>query len=122
MRAWMISLILVVVVLVAASCSSASKLINRPLPKIVGKSVRESLGFNYKIFVDCTVRNDGAAGSVIVTANLTARDGFWEKQAKFSMEEDTTRSVALEFSEPSFFSNVLATVRYNCSASGFLPD
>jgi hypothetical protein len=49
------------------ACSGAAKLLNQPLPEIVGQTARESFGTDYKVLIDCTVRNSGAEGRVTVT-------------------------------------------------------
>ena len=56
---------------VAMACGSGGDSNGQPSPEIVGQNIREgSVSFEYMVWVDCTVRNNGAAGDVEVTAKV----------------------------------------------------
>ena len=73
-----------------------------PKPEVVGATSRTGApGFDYTIYVDCTVRNRGSGGQVTVLAELNA-DGFWKKEQTVFIAEDATQKVTFTFPEPAF--------------------
>ncbi len=106
---------LVVLFALGVGCSGAAKLINQPLPEIVGQTARENFGTDYKILIDCTVKNSGAEGSVTVSARLE-NGGFWVKETELDLLEDETHTVTLEFPEATLLSAGLRGYRYVCGA------
>ena len=105
--------ILFLLLTTGAACSGAAKLINQPLPEIVGQTARESFGTDYKIIIECTVKNRGAEGSVTVSARLE-NGGSWVKEAEIDLLEGETRMVTLEFPEATLLSAGLRGYRYVC--------
>jgi hypothetical protein len=104
---------LIVLIVLAVACSGAAKLLNEPLPEIVGQTARESFGTDYKILIDCTVKNNGADGLVTVKAQLR-NGGSWVKEAEIDMLEDETRMVTLEFPEATLLGTGVRGYRYFC--------
>ena len=96
-------------------CEEAAKALNIPVPEIVGATARESLGLDYQVHVDCTIKNNGASGDITVTAELN-KGGFWEKEQTVFIPEDGTKKVTLTFSEPTFLGGGLTSGQYTCGA------
>jgi len=103
--------ILWVSVLLLMGCATLS---NQPRPEIVGVTARESFGFDYKVFVDCTVKNNGTTGTITVQANLS-NGGRWKKERTLAIAEGATELVTLEFPEATLLGTGLSGYRYNCS-------
>jgi len=86
-----------------------------PKPEIVGQNVREGMGFlDYKLLVDCTVRNRGSDGSVTVFAELRS-GGQWKKERTIFLAEGATEKVTFTFSEATLFGGGFSA-NYNCRA------
>ena len=109
-----ITMSVVVVLGLAAAVLTACNVVNPPKPEIVGQTAREgSPGFDYTIYVQCTVRNNGGDGQIEVAATLNA-GGSWKKRQTVSVNSDQERMVTLTFSEPEFLSGL--SYQYQCSA------
>jgi hypothetical protein len=53
------------------SCDSSQSEVTDPRTKIIQVTARNSLNDGtYTIFIDCTVKNEGASGSILVSAEL----------------------------------------------------
>ncbi len=88
-----------------------------PAPEIVGATARDGFpGFDYTIWVDCTVRNNGAAGNIEVVAELRA-GGFWIKRDTVYVEKGQERKVTLAYPEPESLFSVLGGATFNCKAT-----
>ena len=99
--------------LVLAACN----VVNPPKPEIVGQTARDgSPGFDYTIWVQCTVRNNGGDGRFEVAAAMTA-GGSWKKRETVSVNSDQERKVTFTFPEPEFLSAGLGGAQYQCSAT-----
>lgn len=107
--------LLILLSLAMLGCSPIAKAIGRPLPELVGVTARESVGLDYQVHVDCTVKNNGAAGNVMVTAELNL-GGFWKKERQVFIAEDVSEKVTITFSEPTFLVGGLSTGSYQCDA------
>ena len=105
--------ILFLLLTTGVACSGGARLINQPVPEIVGQTARESFGTDYKILIECTVKNRGAEGSVTVSARLE-NGGPCIKEAELDLLEDETRMVTLEFPEATLLSAGLRGYRYVC--------
>ena len=100
-----------VVSVLAVGCSPLG-----PKPEIVGANARSAApNFDYTVYVDCTVRNNGLDGDIEVTAELTG-DGFWKKREVVRVAKDRERIVAFAFPEATLFGAGLSGLQYECSA------
>ena len=107
---------LVLLIVGAVACSQTAKVIRRPLPDIVGQAARDGFsGLDYVVWVDCTVRNNGARGGIVVKAVLQ-NGGFWEKRETVQVEADTERKVTFSFPEATVLGTGLSGYRFSCSA------
>lgn len=107
----------VVVVGLAVAVLTACNVTNPPKPEIVGQTARSgSPGFDYTIWVDCTIRNNGGNGQFEVAARLNA-GGSWTKRQTVSVSSGQERMVTLTFPEPEFLSAGLGSAQYQCSAA-----
>ena len=103
-------LVVTIAPVLAVACSVLG-----PSPEIVGRNLRDGFsGFDYKMWVDCTVRNNGNAGDIEVTAELNA-GGQWKRRQVVNVASGEERLVAIEFADadPPLFSQST----YSCSAS-----
>ena len=108
-----VAAILLMLVLLAG-CEGAAKALNRPVPEIVGTTASSgSPGFDYTVYVDCTVSNNGADGTITVTAELR-NGGFWKKQQQLMLAEDTEKLVRFDFPEAKLLNAGLDGYRYAC--------
>ena len=105
--------LLILLSLAMLGCSPVAKAIGRPLPDLVGVTARESVGLDYQVHVDCTVKNNGAAGNVMVTAELNL-GGFWKKEQEVFIPRDGTQLVTISFSEPTLLGGGLSSGSYQC--------
>jgi len=79
-------------------------------------------GFDYQVNVFCTIRNDGGAGYITITAKLT-KGGYWEKREVKHFSENASQRLTFNFKEPSLLSGGLSSGDYSCIAeSGGSPD
>ena len=92
-----------------------AKLLGRPDVEIVATTAPQSFGVDYQVHVDCTVRNRGASGLVIVSAELT-KGGYWQRELMVFIPADETQQVTLAFSETAFFWGGLKSGSYVCRA------
>ncbi len=101
---------LLVVGFLLASCGLIG-----PKPEIVGVTARDGApGLDYTVWVDCTVRNNGASGDITVVAELSG-GGSWEKRETVSVGKNAERKVTLAFPEATFLNTGLNGYQYNCS-------
>ena len=98
---------------VLMGCSTLAKTFRQPLPELAGVTAREDLGLDYKVHVDCTVLNKGAAGNIDVFAELNM-DGYWKKRQQVFVPEDGTHTVTFTFTEPTFLNGGLKGGSYSC--------
>ena len=99
--------------LVLAACN----VVNPPKPEIVGQTARDgSPGFDYTIWVQCTVGNNGGDGRIEVTGTLSG-GGSWTKRETVHVASGQERMVTFTFPEPEFLSAGLSGYRYGCSAT-----
>ena len=102
---------------ISIGCSSVAKVIRQPLPEIVGTTASSgSPGFDYTVWVKCTIRNSGADGSITVIAELR-NGGFWRKRETVFIAANSERQVTLAFPEATFLSTGLNGYRYTCSTN-----
>lgn len=75
-----------------------------PDPEILGEGVRSgSRGGDYAVWVDVTVRNNGEAGDILISAEVSQKGvGQWKKEQRVMLGEDQTESVTLYFPEAVF--------------------
>ncbi len=105
------ALLLAVGLLVVAACGVAG-----PKLEIVGVNARDGFsGFDYVVWVDCTVRNSGRDGNIEVVAELQA-GGSWIKRETVLIAKNEERKVTIAFPEPDSFFSVLGSATYNCNA------
>ena len=87
-----------------------------PVPEIVGASAREPPGlFDYKVLVDCTIRNTGKGGNIKVEAELN-KGGFWKKEETVFLEAGNTRKITFIFSEITFLEGGISSGNFQCGA------
>ena len=99
---------------VAVGCETAAKITRTPLPELVGQTTRDgSPGFDYTIWVDCTIRNNGASGNIEVTATLRG-GGSWIKRETVYIAGDDEKLVTLAFPEVKLLSAGLGGYEYVC--------
>lgn len=116
-RVGRITLAVVIVLGLAAVALTACNVVNPPKPEIVGQTARDgSPDFDYTIYVQCTVRNNGGDGQIEVVATLSG-GGSWTKRQSVHVSSDQERMVTLTFPEPEFLSAGLGGYRYGCSAT-----
>lgn len=109
---WVIAAGVVAVILIWLSRSGGLT----PSPEIVGVSAREGIpNFDYTVYVDCTVRNNGREGNIEVVADL-AGGGQWRKRQTVFVDKSSERRVTLAFAEAELFGAGLEGYKYNCSA------
>ncbi len=103
---------LLLVLLVAAACDSS------PSPEIVVSTSRDGgiRSFDYTVWVDCTVRNNGEEGTVTVIGELISGDEFWKKRESFFLSKGEERLVTLAFPEATLLDEGLGSYEYQCSA------
>jgi|Marorgknorr_s2lv_3_1036020.scaffolds.fasta_scaffold27763_3 photosystem II stability/assembly factor-like uncharacterized protein len=100
-----------IIVMILAACAAIG-----PVPEIVGAQARESMGlFDYKVFVDCTVRNTGKGGNIMVEAELN-KGGFWKKEETIFLDAGNTRKVTFTFSEITFLGGGITSGNIRCGA------
>jgi hypothetical protein len=100
----------------AVGCEQAAKITRTPLPEVVGQTARDgSPGFNYTVWVDCTIRNNGASGNIEVQASLTG-GGSWTKRETVYVEEDGEKMVTLAFPEVTLLGGGLGGFEYVCGS------
>ena len=89
----------------------------RPTPQIVGAVSRDGISDtqDYTVWVDCTVKNKGAGGNVLVVAALRS-DSFWSRQESVFMARDTERKFTFAFPEAEPLDAGLGGYRYSCGA------
>jgi len=98
------------------SCETTAKVFRQPLPEIVGTAARDGMpGLDYTVWVDCTVRNNGAGGSIEVSATLK-NGGYWNKRQVVHVPENMEDKVTFTFSEASLLGTGLSGFQYNCEA------
>jgi len=96
--------------LLATACSKG------PEPEIIGVTAHDAApDFDYTVWVDCTVRNNGDDGSIEVSASLTG-GGRWIKRDTVFVAENSERKVTLEFPEVELLGAGPSGYEYNCSA------
>jgi len=85
-----------------------------PRPEIVGQTATDGApGFDYTVYVDCTVRNNGAKGNITISAEL--RNGsFWKKRDTVYLEKNMERKVTFTFAEAEFLEMGLSGYRFGC--------
>ena len=99
------------------ACSSAAKVLDVPLPEVVGTHSTDGFpGLNYTVYVHCTVRNSGASGNVTVSANL-ANGGSWTKRTSAFIASGSEKEVRIAFPEASLLGTGLGGYRFQCGAS-----
>lgn len=97
--------------LFAVACSAVA-----PAPEIVGIKGRDGIpNFDYTVYVDCTVRNNGRAGNVEVIADLTG-GGQWRKRSTVAIAKGEERLVTIVFPEAELFGGGFEGFKYQCSA------
>ena len=109
---------LALLLLSAVGCDGVAKLANQPAPEIVGEASRDgTTGFlDYTVWIDCTVRNNGADGDITVEGELRSTDGFWNKRATVFVAAGAEAKAVLEFSEATLLNSGLDGYQYGCSA------
>lgn len=96
-------------------CDSSAP--NTVAPEVVGIISRDGFqNFDYIVYVDCTVRNNGADGNITVVAELS-NGGFWKKRDEVFISANTERKVTLAFPEATLLDTGLGGYRYNCAGS-----
>jgi len=97
--------------LAALACSSLAV-----APEIVGVKGRDGIpNFDYTVYVDCTVRNNGRAGNIEVIADLTG-GGQWRKRSTVYVDKNQERLVTITFQEAELFGGGFEGFKYQCSA------
>ena len=85
------ALVLVGVVGVALGCQAGAD------PEIVETVARDGLAdMDHTVWVDCTVRNRGASGSIAVFAELL-NGGYWKARQVVDIAEDGEKMVTFAF-------------------------
>ena len=111
-----LSIIISISILSCESVNSAREAFNPPNPRIVGAQAESGMsGLDYQVNVFCTVRNDGGAGNITVTATLN-KGGYWEKRSVEYLPENRSGKLTFNFKEPSVMSGGLNEGDYSCSA------
>ena len=106
---------LLVVIAVATACGGSEEP-QVPQVEITGVDARDEYSLtDYRVHVDCTLRNKGGAGVVTVEAELSL-NGWWKKEVLVDLAAGEARTVTLTFEEPKFLTDALANSRYQCSA------
>ena len=100
-----------------------SQVLNPPDPQIVGMQGEGGAGgFDFQVNVFCTIRNDGGAGYITVTAELN-KGGYREKREVVHFAENASHKLTFNFKEPSIARGGLDAGGYVCRArSGGSPD
>ena len=102
---------------VAMACGSWGDSNGQPSPEIVGQNIREgSVSFEYMVWVDCTVRNNGAAGDVEVTAKLENGQS-WSKSQPLPLAAGAEKRVPFTFAEATQLDAGLSGYQYGCSVA-----
>lgn|GEM_PF-6021602 len=106
--------VLLLSVLWGTACGSSPSEVTEPRAQIVQVTARDSsVNDDYTIFVDCHVRNEGASGPVVVTAEIK-RSKSTPKRETVSISGDQTRVVSFSFPEAVLFETRLAEYQFNC--------
>ena len=106
--------------------------VKRPFPEVVEATAYDGApGFDYTVWVECTIRNSGADGSVEVLAelwNVRTGRGLWQKRQAVFMVGDSEKRVTSAFPQPTFLGAGLgggltgyeganlSAYQYNCAA------
>lgn len=86
-----------------------------PSPEITGTTAREGIpNFDYTVFVECTVRNNGREGDVTVVAQLQG-GGFWKKRATVHLLSKSEQKVTIAFPEADLLAAGLSGLQYGCA-------
>ena len=81
--------------------------------ELVGTQAKESFGLDYKVHVECTVKNTGKARDVTVEAELN-KGGWWKKEKTERVLGGETKTIRVTFSEPTFLQGGLSEGEYSC--------
>ena len=93
--------------------TTASVEIVSPEPEILGVDADEEHSLSdYKVRVNCRIKNNGVAGIVKVKASVS-KGGWWQQERVLRFAEGATRRVEFVFPEPSFWSS--GPIRFECN-------
>ncbi|MFN7702225.1 MAG: hypothetical protein ACK6CU_01775 [Deltaproteobacteria bacterium] len=85
-----------------------------PRPEVVGMDSHDGMdGLSYYYWVDCTVRNDGAAGPVTVEARIERPGSFDTQRQTIQLAEGAQQTVNFRFGANMFDGQY----EYRCSAT-----
>ena len=102
--------------LVATALASMFLAACGPQFELVGVQAKESFGLDYKVHVDCQVKNNGKEGEVTVEAELS-KGGWWKKSKVENVYGGETKTVRVTFSEITFLDGGLQSGEYKCRIS-----
>ena len=93
----------------------AADFFSQPAPEIARVSTRDGTeGEDYVVWLDCTVRNNGAKGNVLVTGELR-NDTSWTKETTVMVDKDTSTVVTIAFPEATYKPEGLTAWKVNCN-------
>jgi hypothetical protein len=82
-----------------------TNMVNPTHVEIIGRSTRTGFeGFDYVVYVDVTVENQGAEGKATIWASLIQGDNQWTKNQAIYLNQGETGDLTFSFYEVSFWS------------------
>ena len=97
-------------------CGATPGLLDRSKPELTAVFGRDGwVDGDYTVWVDCTVRNNGAAGNVLVQAN-PENGVVWQKQTTIRLDEAGEMVVTLVFPEANLSPVGIRGYLYTCVA------
>ena len=97
-------------------CSTAVNGFREASPEVLRSRIRDGTpNFDYTIWLDCTIRNNGDDGQVVVIGELE-NGGVRRKQQSIFMESETEMRVTISFPEVIFRGAGLSAYSYQCIA------
>ena len=107
---------LLVLLSTGLGCGTVANGFREASPEVVRSRIRDGTpNFDYTIWVDCTIRNNGDDGHVMVIGELE-NGGVRRKQRSIFIESETETRVTFSFPEAEFRGTGLSAFRYECRA------
>ena len=116
LRRWFLVYSLLALLAATLACGAASGLLKRTNPELTAVFARDGwVDGDYTVWVDCTIRNNGAAGEVLVKARLE-NGAVWKKQRTIRLDEAGVMVVTLAFPEATLLPVGIGGYMYTCIA------